>query len=52
MDIDEEKIHTTTPLSHHLSRSRDCIMKLPTLPAAKAELQTGGAAGAREDSNS
>ena len=52
MDVDEEKIHTTTPLSHHLSRSRDCIMKSPTLPAAKAESQTGGAAGAREDSNS
>ena len=52
MDVDEEKIHTTTPLSHHLSRSRDCIMKSPTLPVAKAESQTGGAAGAREDSNS
>ena len=52
MDVDEEQIHTITPLSHHLSRSRDCVMKSPILPEAEAESQTGGAAGAREDSNS
>ena len=34
--------HTLTPLSHHLSRSRDFIMKLSTLPEAKAKMQTVG----------
>jgi protein SMG6 len=29
----------------------DCVMESPTLPKAEAEPQTGGAAGAREDSN-
>ena len=50
MDVDEE--HDVHPLGHHLSRGMDCVMKSPTLPEAKAEPQTGGAAGAREDSNS
>ena len=42
MDLDED------PLSHHLSRSRDCVMKSPTLPEAEAKPQT--ATGPREDS--
>ena len=52
MDVDEERnAHSLGPLSHHPSRSMDCVMKSPTLPGAEAEPQTGGAAGAREDSN-
>jgi protein SMG6 len=53
MDVDEEQsVHALSPLSHHLSRSIDCVMKSPTLPEAEAEPQTsGGAAGTREDSN-
>ena len=52
MDVDEEqRSHTLTPLTHHLSRSRDFVMKSPTLPEAEAESQTDDAAGAREDSN-
>jgi protein SMG6 len=52
MDVDEEhNLHTLTPLSHHLSRSRDFVMKPPTLPEAESESQTGGTPGAREDSN-
>ena len=47
MDVDEE--HALNPLSHHLSRGMDCVMKSPTLP--EAEAQTGGTARAREDSN-
>ena len=50
MDVNEEQ-HPLSPLSHHLSRSMDCIMKSPTLPEAEAQPQTGGAAGACEDSN-
>ena len=46
MDVDEENVHALRPLSHHLLRSMDCVMKSPTLPEAKAELQT-----AHEDSN-
>jgi protein SMG6 len=38
MDVDEE--HNS--LSHHLSRSRDFVMKSPTLPEVEAESQTGG----------
>jgi hypothetical protein len=41
MDVDEE--HNVHPLSHHLLRSMDCVMKSPTLPEAEAESQTGGA---------
>jgi hypothetical protein len=53
MDVDEEhNLHTLTPLGHHLSRSRDFVMKSPTLPEAEAKSQTGGAARVREDSNS
>jgi protein SMG6 len=53
MDVDEEhNLHTLTPLSHHLSRSRDFVMQSPTLPEPEPESQTGGAAKAREDSNS
>lgn len=48
-DVDEE--HNVHALSHHPSRSMDCIMKSPALPRAEAEPQTGGAAGACEDSN-
>ena len=52
MDVDEgQQSHSLTPLTHHLSRSRDFVMKSPTLPEAGAESQTDGAAGAREDSN-
>ena len=47
MDVDDE----LAPLSHHLSRSMDCVMKSPSLAEAEAESQTSGAAGAREDSN-
>jgi protein SMG6 len=46
MDVDEE--HNVHPLSHHLLRSMDCVMRSPTLPEAEAEPQTGGAP---EDSN-
>ena len=46
MDVDEKH-----PLSHHLSRSMDCVMKSPTLHEAEAKPQTGGSARAREDSN-
>jgi protein SMG6 len=53
MDVDEEhNLHTLTPLSHHLSRSRYFVMKSPTLPEAEPESQTDDAAGVREDSNS
>ena len=53
MDVDEENnLHTLTPLSHHPSRSRDFVMKSPTLPEPEPESQTGGAARVREDSNS
>jgi protein SMG6 len=53
VDVDEEhNLCTLTPLSHHLSRSRDFVMKSPTLPEAEFESQTGGTPGAREDSNS
>ena len=47
MDVDDK--HTLSPLSHHLSRVMDCVMKSPTLP--EAEPQTGGTARVREDSN-
>lgn len=46
MDVDES--HTLTPLTHHLSRRRDFVMKSPTLPEAEAKSQTDDA---REDSN-
>ena len=49
MDVDEE--HSLTALTHHLSRSRDYVMKSPTLSEAESESQSGVAAGAREDSN-
>jgi protein SMG6 len=53
MDVDEEQsLYTLTHLGSHLSRSRDFIMKSPTLPEAEAESQTAGVAGVREDSNS
>ena len=46
MDVDEEtRSHTLTPLTHHLSRSRDFVMKSPTLPKAEAKSHTDGAAG-------
>lgn len=44
MDVDEE-LYTLTPLSSLVSRSRDCIMKSPTLPEAEAESQTAGSNG-------
>jgi protein SMG6 len=49
MDVDEE--HSLTALTHLLSRSRDYVMKSPTLPEAESELQSGGAAGRCEVSN-
>ena len=53
MDVDEEQtLHTLSPLSHHPSRSRDCVMMSPTLPKAKSQSQTGDAAEVHEDSNS
>jgi protein SMG6 len=52
MDVDEEQnVRTLSVLSDHLSRSRDCVMKSPTLPEAEFESQSGGTAGTREDSN-
>ena len=53
MDVDDQKnVHTLAPVGHHLSRSRDFVMKSPTLPKVEAESETGSAAGTREESNS
>ena len=50
---EEQNLHTLTgtPLSHHLSRSKDCVTMLPTSPEAEAESQTGSTASVHEDSN-
>ena len=50
---EEQNLHTLTgtPLSHHLSRSKDCVTMSPTSPEAEAESQTGSTANVHEDSN-
>jgi protein SMG6 len=52
MDVDEEQnVHALSPLSPHLSRGMDCVMKSPTLPDSEAEARPLTGAAAREDIN-